>query len=90
MATAMKAGVNSSLADGLGPLTRACSGADGKAKVVHRGEGLYVWSLAEVEQALGPDTAFFVQHYDVTAEGNFRDPHDPRRGTQMLQASTDP
>src|SRR3954471_6388120 len=31
----------------------------------------YVWSLAEVEQTLGPDAAFFVQHYDVTAEGNF-------------------
>jgi uncharacterized protein len=32
----------------------------------------YVWSLAEVEQALGQaDAAFFVQHYDVTAEGNF-------------------
>src|SRR5882724_3200670 len=32
----------------------------------------YVWSLAEVEQALGPDdAALFVQHYDVTAEGNF-------------------
>jgi len=31
----------------------------------------YVWSLADVEQTLGPDAAFFVQHYDVTAEGNF-------------------
>ncbi|AMN38707.1 thioredoxin domain-containing protein [Rhodoplanes sp. Z2-YC6860] len=31
----------------------------------------YVWSLAEVEQALGPDAALFVQHYDVTSEGNF-------------------
>ena len=32
----------------------------------------YVWSLAEIEQALGPeDTAFFASHYDVTAEGNF-------------------
>jgi hypothetical protein len=32
----------------------------------------YVWSLAEVEQALGPDdAALFVQHYDVSAEGNF-------------------
>jgi uncharacterized protein YyaL (SSP411 family) len=32
----------------------------------------YVWSLAEVQQILGPDdAAFFVQHYDVTAEGNF-------------------
>ena len=32
----------------------------------------YVWSLPEVEQALGPDdAALFVQHYDVTLEGNF-------------------
>ena len=32
----------------------------------------YVWSLAEVEQTLGPEeAAFFVQHYDVTAGGNF-------------------
>jgi uncharacterized protein YyaL (SSP411 family) len=31
----------------------------------------YVWALAEVEQALGPDAAVFVQHYDMTAEGNF-------------------
>jgi uncharacterized protein YyaL (SSP411 family) len=31
----------------------------------------YVWSLAEVEQTLSPDAAVFVQHYDVTAEGNF-------------------
>ena len=32
----------------------------------------YVWSLVEVEQALGPDDAAdFVQHYDVTSEGNF-------------------
>jgi uncharacterized protein YyaL (SSP411 family) len=32
----------------------------------------YVWSLAEVQQILGPnDAAFFVQHYDVSAEGNF-------------------
>jgi len=34
----------------------------------------YVWSLAEIEQALGPqDAAFFAGHYDVTAEGNFED-----------------
>src|SRR5947209_4757550 len=39
------------------------------------GEGkFYVWSLAEIEQALGPqDAAFFAGHYDVTAEGNFED-----------------
>jgi uncharacterized protein YyaL (SSP411 family) len=31
----------------------------------------YVWSLAEVEAALGPDTAHFAAEYDVTAGGNF-------------------
>src|SRR5207248_1815617 len=32
----------------------------------------YVWSLAEIEQALGPeDAAFFAAQYDVTAAGNF-------------------
>jgi uncharacterized protein YyaL (SSP411 family) len=31
----------------------------------------YVWSRAEVEQALGPDAADFAVQYDVTAAGNF-------------------
>lgn len=32
----------------------------------------YVWSLAEIESALGTDAAaVFAQHYDVTPEGNF-------------------
>jgi hypothetical protein len=32
----------------------------------------YVWSLAEIEDALGRDAAtFFAAHYDVTAGGNF-------------------
>ncbi|ARQ02830.1 thioredoxin domain-containing protein [Pseudorhodoplanes sinuspersici] len=32
----------------------------------------YVWSLAEIESALGTDAAaVFAQHYDVTSEGNF-------------------
>ncbi len=31
----------------------------------------YVWSLAEVEEALGPDAADFAAEYDVTAGGNF-------------------
>ncbi|MCC6887110.1 MAG: thioredoxin domain-containing protein [Hyphomicrobiales bacterium] len=32
----------------------------------------YVWSLAEIEDALGADDAtFFARHYDVTAAGNF-------------------
>jgi uncharacterized protein YyaL (SSP411 family) len=32
----------------------------------------YVWSLAEIEQVLGPeDAAFLAARYDVSAEGNF-------------------
>jgi uncharacterized protein YyaL (SSP411 family) len=31
----------------------------------------YVWSLAEIETALGPDAAHFAAEYDVTAGGNF-------------------
>ncbi len=32
----------------------------------------YVWSLEEVEQALGPENAaLFAQHYDITTGGNF-------------------
>jgi uncharacterized protein YyaL (SSP411 family) len=31
----------------------------------------YVWSLADIELALGPDAADFAAQYDVTAGGNF-------------------
>jgi uncharacterized protein YyaL (SSP411 family) len=31
----------------------------------------YVWSLAEIEAALGENAARFAQHYDVTPGGNF-------------------
>jgi uncharacterized protein len=31
----------------------------------------YVWSEAEIDQVLGPESAFFKQHYDVSAEGNW-------------------
>jgi uncharacterized protein YyaL (SSP411 family) len=31
----------------------------------------YVWSLAEIDAALGENAAVFAQHYDVTPEGNF-------------------
>ncbi len=31
----------------------------------------YVWSLAEIAQALGPDAADFAAQYDVSAAGNF-------------------
>jgi uncharacterized protein YyaL (SSP411 family) len=31
----------------------------------------YVWSLADIEQTLGPDAADFAAQYDMTAAGNF-------------------
>ena len=35
----------------------------------------YVWSKAEIVEALGAENAaFFVQHYDVTERGQFRGP----------------
>src|SRR5215216_507520 len=40
----------------------------------------YVWSLAEIEQVLGPeDEAFFASRYDVTVEGNFEGHNIPNR-----------
>ena len=32
----------------------------------------YVWTAAEIDAALGPDSALFKQTYNVTAEGNWR------------------
>jgi uncharacterized protein len=47
----------------------------------------YVWSLVEIERALGPeDAAFFTAHYDVTAEGNFEG-HNILNRLKDLQAS---
>lgn len=44
----------------------------------------YVWSLAEIESALGADdTKFFAAHYDVTAGGNFE-------GRNILNRSHNP
>jgi hypothetical protein len=37
----------------------------------------FVWTVAEVERALGDDAALFSAHYGVTPEGNFEDPHHP-------------
>ena len=31
----------------------------------------YVWTEAEIDQVLGAESAFFKQHYDVSAEGNW-------------------
>jgi uncharacterized protein YyaL (SSP411 family) len=48
-------------------------------------EGKYfVWSLDEVERALGDDAALFCAYYGVTREGNFEDPHHPEFGRRNV------
>jgi len=37
----------------------------------------YVWTVAEIEEALGGDATLFCAAYGVTLEGNFHDPHHP-------------
>jgi uncharacterized protein len=49
----------------------------------------YVWSLAEIEDALGKDdAAFFAQHYDVSAGGNFEG-HNILNRLQQRERSAD-
>src|SRR5262249_31951721 len=41
----------------------------------------YVWAIQEIEQVLGKDQAtLFNDVYNVTAEGNWVDPHHPHAG----------
>jgi uncharacterized protein YyaL (SSP411 family) len=47
----------------------------------------YVWTMEELEQALGPDAAFFADHYGAKREGNVapaRDPHGDFTGRNIL------
>ena len=49
----------------------------------------YVWSLAEIEQTLGPDAAAFATEYDVTAEGNFEGHNILNRLKQLPRSTED-
>jgi uncharacterized protein YyaL (SSP411 family) len=50
----------------------------------------YVWSKAEIEEAIGPDdAAFFVQHYDVSTEGNFEGHNILNRSNSLPRAQED-
>jgi uncharacterized protein YyaL (SSP411 family) len=76
-------------------LQREMTGPDGafSASLDADSEGqegkFYVWSKAEVVEALGPnDAAFFVQHYDVTDDGNFEG-HNILNRLKSLPRSTD-
>ncbi|MFN8177164.1 MAG: thioredoxin domain-containing protein [bacterium] len=54
---------------------RSATDADSEGR-----EGLYfVWTKPEIEERLGADAALFLAAYGVTADGNFDDPHHPRR-----------
>ncbi len=45
----------------------------------------YLWSVAELEEALGEDAPAAIAWFGVTAEGNFTDPHHPQPGQNVLQ-----
>jgi hypothetical protein len=46
-----------------------CSSLDADSE--HEEGKFYVWTLAEIDAALGADTAAFKEFYDVTSEGNW-------------------
>jgi uncharacterized protein YyaL (SSP411 family) len=45
----------------------------------------YVWTLKEVEEILQEDAALFCQYYDVSARGNWSDPHSGTGGLNILR-----
>ncbi len=46
----------------------------------------YVWTKAEIDALLDPDDAALVcEYYDVSAAGNWRDPHDPGTPRNVLR-----
>jgi uncharacterized protein YyaL (SSP411 family) len=50
----------------------------------------YVWSLAEIEQALGAaDAALFAENYDITAGGNFEGHNIPNRLNDLPRSPAD-
>jgi uncharacterized protein YyaL (SSP411 family) len=45
----------------------------------------YVWTLGQLQEALGPDAATAVAWLGATAAGNFQDPHHPEEGLNVLR-----
>jgi uncharacterized protein YyaL (SSP411 family) len=45
----------------------------------------YVWTLAELREALGEDAEAAIAWFGATEEGNFVDPHDPAPGLNVLE-----
>lgn len=45
----------------------------------------YLWTLVEIKKVLSDDLAnIFIQHYGITANGNFLDPHTQKEGQNIL------
>jgi uncharacterized protein YyaL (SSP411 family) len=54
-------------------------------------EGKYfVWTVPEVEAALGEDVPLFLAYYNVTTQGNFEDPHHPEFGRRNVLSTPRP
>lgn len=54
---------------------RSATDADSEGR-----EGVYfVWTRTEIDRLLGDDAGIFRRAFGVTEEGNFEDPHHPRR-----------
>ena len=45
----------------------------------------YVWTLAELRDALGEDAEAAIAWFGATEEGNFVDPHHPAPGLNVLE-----
>jgi uncharacterized protein YyaL (SSP411 family) len=46
----------------------------------------YVWSTAQLRDALGEDADAAIEWFGATEQGNFSDPHHPEPGLNVLQA----
>jgi uncharacterized protein YyaL (SSP411 family) len=45
----------------------------------------YVWTLAQLREALGEDADVAIERFGATEQGNFSDPHHPEPGLNVLQ-----
>ena len=45
----------------------------------------YVWTIAELEDALGEDADAAIRWFGATEQGNFVDPHHPKPGLNVLE-----
>jgi hypothetical protein len=79
------------LRDMAGPEGGFYSAEDADSPATDGGESaegaFYVWTLAEVERALGPDAAFAADHFGIKADGNVprgRDPGGEFSGKNIL------